>query len=252
MSFDLDELIAVGDPALQESLDARPVEGVRGDLVLRFWDPEVGARHCQHFGDGRLVAWRRDIGPVGTGPDLVCSARQLGALLGMGADGPTLAGFGLRHGDTGVIDPPPPFDPTTTAALAATPEISGACCVVALHFPDAPLTASDVTVTIVDGRATFSIGTPPDPDVEAFLRFDLTLRYMAGELGLMDMLTGGSIDGDWPQLMLLAGVIESPELQAAIDPARDDFRYLADAVRVLSSPAYRTALTDLAIEESGG
>lgn len=166
----------------------------------------------------------------------------------MAGDGPTLESFRLRHGDTGAIEPPPPFDTTTTAALAATTEIPEANCIVSLHFPDAPLAASDVTVTIVDGRPTFSIGTPPTPDVEATLRFDLTLRYMAGDLGLMDMLTGGSITGDWPQLMLLAGVIESPELQAAIDPARGDFRYLADAVRVLSSPAYRNAMACISFD----
>lgn len=250
MSVDLDRFIATGAAALGASLDGRPVAGIPVDLELRFWDPQVEARHRQRFSEGRLVAWTRDSVPASRGPDLVCPARQLGALLGMVGEGPTLESFRLRHGDTGVIEPPPPFDTTTTAALAATPEIPDADCVVGLHFADSPLAASDVTVTIIDGRPTFTIGTPLDPDVDASLRFDLTLRYMAGELGLMDMLTEGSITGDWPQLMLLAGTIESPEFQAAIGAARGDFRYLADAVRVLSAPAYRTAMIDARFGES--
>ena len=248
MSLDLDRLIATGAPALRASLDGRPVDGVPDDLELRFWDPEIKARHLQRFSDGRLVAWARDTTTDGPGVDLVCPARQLGALLGMVGDGPTLEGFRLRHGDTGATEPPPPFDTTTTAALAATPEIPEANCVVALHFPDSPLAACDVGVTIVDGQPTFSIGTPPHPDVDASLRFDITLLYMAGDMGLMDMLTGGSITGDWPQLMFLAGVFESPEFQATVDPARGDFRSMANAVRTLSTPAYRTAMADVSLD----
>lgn len=248
MSVDLDRLIAVGAAALDASLDGRTIVGAPGELELRIWDPEVGVRHRQCFEGGRLVSWTRDTAADGPGVDLVCAASDLGALLGMAGDGPTLEGFRLRHGDTGAIEPPPPFDETTTAALAATPEIPEASCVVALHFPDSPLAASDVRVTILDGQPTFSIGAPPHPDVTASLRFDLTLRYMAGDLGLMDMLSGGSIDGDWPQLMLLAGVVESPELQAAIDPTRSHFRYLADAVGMLSTPGYRTAMAGVCFD----
>lgn len=238
---DLDELIASGAAALKPALDG-PVGGVPHEVELRFWEPDLGVRHRQRFIDGRLIEWTRDLTTNGTGVDLVCTVGELGALLGRPGAGPTLATFRLRDGDTGAIEPPPPFDAITTAALGATPEVPGATCTVGLHFADTPLGSSDVTVEIVDGRPAFSIGAPADPDVVASLRFDLTLRYMTGDIGLMDMLTGGSVTGDWPQLMLLAGIIESPEFRAAVGPARPRFRQLADAVAVLSLDSYHTAL----------
>lgn len=246
--LDLDQLMTMGAAALEVALDGSH-PGLPDEVELRIWDPDLAVRHRQHFVDGRFVAWTRDAAASELAIDLVCTARELGALLGLPADRPTLADFRLRHSGTGAIEPPPPFDSTTTGALHRTPLIPDASCVVGLHFADTPFGPSDVTVDITDGQPTITIGAPEVPEVVASLRFDLILRYMAGDLGLMDTLTGGTVTGEWPLLMFLAGTIESPEFQTAIEPARDRFRYLADVVQILSTHEYRTALKDTAATE---
>jgi hypothetical protein len=241
-TLDLERVVSRGREALIAANEHGSL-GWSGTFNLSFWDPASSTPHPQLFEDGRFCGWI-----VGEPPldalTFVATPKETARMLCGAADGQrTFDRLRVRMGgaDDGPI-PPPPLDPATSEALRTAQPLPGVSSTAALRFEDTPFGCLDVTIAVIEGRPVISLGEASSPDVSANLRFATVLRYLAGDVGFMEMLHGGNIEGEWPQLMLVAGVIESHDFQRAVEPMRPAYRHLADAVELLGTDWYRQAM----------
>lgn len=217
--------------------------------MLSFRDPLLDIGHYQLFDRGSFVEWK--IGVPNSPPDLtfVLALDDLLAILSgriIGESALKKLRVTLSDGDN--VDLPPPLDAVTHEALHRVPSIPGVRSTIGLHFHDTPFGPANASILIEEGRPKIVLGQTETPDAHARLSFALTLGYLAGDIGLMDMLKGGKVAGEWTQLMLVAGVVESSEFQHALEPVRSSYRHLLEAVEVFGAGWYRQALASAAGE----
>ncbi len=241
--MDLERLISGGEQRLLAAGHRR--FDLTGDFVLGFWDPQSDVHHHQRFEGGAFVEWRLGQPSTPQALTFALTGVDLVAILSSQVTGTSaLETLRVVTSVDGAADLPPPLDAVTYEAFQRVPTIPDVRSTIALHFADAPFGPADVTILIEEGRPRIVLGSATDPDAEAQLSFPLILSYLAGDLGFMDMLTGGKIVGDWAQLMLVAGVVESEEFQHALDPVRGAYRHLLTAVEIMGTGWYRQALAE--------
>lgn len=222
----------------------QPIAELPGGFALSFWDARAEVMHSQIFMDGRFIDWQ--VGRTSAPLAFVNSPDEIAHLLeGRDSGESAFNKLRVRFAGSDLVDHIPPFDAATNDAFDRAPEIPGVMSTVGLHFDKTPFGALDVTIAVTDGRPKILASRAADADVTANLDFVLVLRYLAGEVGFMDMLHGGSIEGQWPKLMLVAGVIESAEFQAGISPMKAAYDHLIAVVRVLDDDLYRRSLIEV-------
>jgi hypothetical protein len=96
------------------------------------------------------------------------------------------------------------------------PKISGATFDVNLRYTNGPFGDVDHVMSFEDGRFVderFGVSEQAEVTVEiSFLNF---ARLRAGEYTILEALEGGNIKGEIGPLAALAGILESPEYEAA-------------------------------------
>lgn len=240
---DLESFVLAGQVALAGfSLGASLSQ--EGDMAIEFWDLESGDKHHQMFQAGRFVHW--ELGAARIEPPLtfVHSKIEVASLLtGLIVDEDALESLRVVTPNDPSPGPPPPLDRATRVAMAEAGPVVSASCASILHFKNTLFGSFSISITVSEGMPEISIGACDEFDVEAELHFPTVLRYMAGDVGLMNMLKGSEIQGEWTQLMLLAGIIESSEFQTALATGRGVYGYFADVSEVLGSVSYRRRLS---------
>jgi hypothetical protein len=70
----------------------------------------------------------------------------------------------------------------------------------------------------VDGRLAYqAFGPDQTARVRLAVTFECEMRFQAGEISPIEALAGGSIVGEWPDLMLASGLVEAPEYVDLLD-----------------------------------
>ena len=172
----------------------------------------------QLYRNGLLVSWID--GLVTSEVDFVLS-------------GPTRAvetaacGQALLGGDALSIETPSgsaiAFDPTALLSLANPLPVPRANCVLTLQLTDSPVGTVERQFVVQDGSVLHGSATLPDLDV-VFLRLRAAafVRFLRGQEEILFSLEDdGDVQGEWPVLMMLLGVLnglrpegDSPEASA--------------------------------------
>jgi hypothetical protein len=205
--------------------------------------------HFQVFDDGRLAVWEPGV-----------ASEHAFALVHEPADAVAFVTGGLTGNDalerTWVEEPraegaprrlrPPPLDERDIDWSNLAP------------VPDATVLQQNTLIRspfgtvayyggFVDGRrGEWSLGRHPAPDTTVEMIYALRLRAQAGLISTTDQLEGGAVTGDWSMLMLLAGIIESPEYLDALAQGSGVRAQLGDFAEIVDSQPYRDAQAEIA------
>jgi hypothetical protein len=112
--------------------------------------------------------------------------------------------------------PPSPADLLGRPELDAAPSVPGASLVVAYAFSGGPFGRVHHWLRYEDGRPVEEgFGEPASADVRIGTRYREIALIRSGEHTVLDALDGGTIEGAIGPMALLAGILESPEYEAA-------------------------------------
>ena len=140
---------------------------------------------------------------------------------------------------------PPPLD-ERDLDWSALPEVPEGNLRNGMHLTGSPWRTVSYTGEFRDGkRVSWEVGVSA-ADTTVTARYALRMRNIEGLITVAEMIEGGEVTGDWSKLMLLAGISESPEFQAASrsgSGVRVQMATFAEAVAVL---AYQQMQAELA------
>jgi hypothetical protein len=206
-----------------------------GSVTVQYRNPgEHGEHrtHFQHYGEaGDLLTW--EYGSI-EDPDLTLEQPEWAtrALFSGEPQDDVLAATAVVEPSGGqrALALPPRDEIEVPVDLAPVP---GASVVAQVHLSACAFGPACFWFEYVDGiRTAFSIGHHPDPIVQLDTSFDSYLRFRAGEISLNETIEDGGVQGDWPTLMLAAGLFDSPEYRRLL--AAGSSRRTLHAVRTLS------------------
>jgi hypothetical protein len=116
----------------------------------------------------------------------------------------------------GWTGPPTPLDIIDCPELLDMPFQPEADLLVQYHHSEGPFGHLSWWWRFVEGRSeSAGFGLADDADVAAYLPFANLVALRLGELSIYEGIEGGRLDGDVGPLMLLAGLLEMPEMEAA-------------------------------------
>ena len=142
---------------------------------------------------------------------------------------------------------PTPVDVADSPELNDLPSQPQANLLVQYHHLQGPFGHMSWWWRFVEGRSdSAGFGVADESDVTAYLPFANVVAIRLGELSIYEGIDGGRIDGDIGPLMLLAGLLESPETQAAQRACGPRGIPLANLGLVSHQPEVHNALTILA------
>lgn len=142
----------------------------------------------------------------------------------------------------------PPLDLASRPEFDELPRLQGASLTVEYKTRSGPFGDVVHWEEFTDGRCTKrELGPHADPDVKIGMSFANLLRLKRGEIGVLDVLDPGAVEGSWAKLSLLAGLVESDEYQRALlaSGAGPMTPALAALVEVSGTQSYRQVLADL-------
>jgi hypothetical protein len=149
----------------------------------------------------------------------------------------------------GWTGPPTPIDIVDQPELSGLPVQSGADLLVQYHHTAGPFGAFSWWWRFLEGRSdSVGLGEAEDPDVTAWLPFAKTVSLRVGKLSIYEAIEGGRLAGDAGPLMLIAGLLEAPEVVAALHACGPRGVPLANLGLVTNQPEVRHALDALAAE----
>lgn len=129
--------------------------------------------------------------------------------------------FTLSDRHSGAL--PPPWSTVDTGRYSAAPQIEVAPFVTLSIATHSPLGDVAVTTRYEFGRPVERLlqpletldwkGSPPDLVIRR--RLSSVLLQAAGMIDVLSSFEGGSVQGDWSKLMLLAGITDGPEMREA-------------------------------------
>lgn len=171
----------------------------------------------------------------------------------LGGDEAMLAATVVTQLDDGVYSgPPAPADLLGRPEFDGLPVIADAALVVAYTFRQGPF-------GVVHHWFRFDNGRPVDDGFgeldEADVRIEVEYRAIplirSGEKAMLDLLEGGTIQGDLGPLAMLAGLLDAPEFRAAdLATGRHAFA-LATLGELWANATWSGALEQLAAEAPG-
>jgi hypothetical protein len=184
-------------------------------------DPDLGLRWSR--ADARRV-WRREL-------------RDEGALTAAEARTPHYSG------------PPAPFDLLDRPEIATLPRLADATVTAQYVFSAGPFGTVSHALVFEDGRFVRQVaGVVEDAPVRVTVPYEAIAPVRHGERTILDAIAAGTIDGDIGPMAVLAGILESPEFQAA-ERATDRHGFALAALGALDAdPAYTAAMEQLAAE----
>lgn len=170
--------------------------------------------------DGVVVGWERRSGGPDDGPALRQPWDLQQRMLARALEGnDALAASRIEERQGGVVTrtaPPPPLDLMEAGGWRHLVAIPNASLVAQFVLRATPWGIVRHVQRIVDGVEVESVlGESEDADVLLDRRYYRVMRqrYLGGPA--LDTMDGGRAAGDWPKLMTLAGIADSPEAEAA-------------------------------------
>lgn len=210
-------------------------------------DVDGPAGTFQVFEHGHLVAWEAGVLPE-TGFALVqdrpsASRYAAGELWGNAA----LAATTIREVWDGVArtSPPPPLDrslvePDLAVVPAATLDVQQ-------HEERTPFGTVSFCERFVDGRRTaWSLGVAEQTELTMWRQHRAVAEWLVGERSIVGSYEGGELDGRWTWLMLVGGLLGTPAYRATTSFDARTLLGLATYGELVSSPAYRQVLAEVA------
>ena len=205
-----------------EWLEAAPIQLVEAefmprDLLVQFVAVSPGGKslgHFQQYTGGHLSEWS-----VGERPEasfcLVHSWIDAWSFHTRSLDDPDglaarslvveqVEGVGVRR----LL--PPPLDMLSTTTLDLLPRIEGASFTYNLTLFDSPFGSLDIWQRFEDGqRVDAGVGTIEDAEAGFIIRYENFARMQRGLIEAPEALEGGNLSGEWDDLQMVVGVIES-------------------------------------------
>jgi hypothetical protein len=152
----------------------------------------------------------------------------------------------MPDGSTSV---PTPVDVAERPELDDLPHQPDATFVVQYHHSDGPFGEVAWWWQFIDGRSEDAgFGVADEPDVTVFLPFARTVSVRNGDLSIYEAIERGRVDGEVGPLMLLAGMLEAPEVRAAQLACGPRGIAPANLGLVTAQPDVRAGLATLATE----
>ena len=145
--------------------------------------------------------------------------------------------------------PPCPADLVARSELDGVPSIPGASLLVAYTFSDGPFGVVHHWLRFENGRLVADgIGEIDGADVRVGVPYSAVPMVRSGERTIIEVLEGGTLQGELGPLGLLAGIVEIPEFHAAeLATGRHGFA-LAVVGELWADPVWIQALEQLAGE----
>jgi hypothetical protein len=143
--------------------------------------------------------------------------------------------------------PPCPGDVVHRPELRAVPRLAGATVTVQYHFSDGPFGEVPHVLVFEEGRLVRDeFAVAEDAEVVVRVPYEAIAPVRCGERSILDAIANGSIEGEIGPMAVLAGILESPEFQAA-ERATGRHGFALAALGALDAdPAYAAAMTQLA------
>jgi hypothetical protein len=175
------------------------------------WHVELDGGRVGSWARGAIAAsdctlrWPRDV------------AAQIwsGELVGNDAHRATTVVAPLPAGG-GYVGVPFPMDLRSRPEMAALPHVPGASLRAQYHLRGGPFGDIDWKVSFVDGQMVADeLGVHEEADVAADVSYRTFAHVVAGDQMLLETLNDGRVQGSIGALALTAGLMESPEYEAA-------------------------------------
>jgi hypothetical protein len=143
--------------------------------------------------------------------------------------------------------PPCPGDIARRDELRDLPRLADASVTVQYLFSDGPFGAVPHVLVFEEGRLTRDLfGVVDEPDVVVRVPYEAIAPVRCGERSILDAIANGAIEGEIGPMAVLAGILESPDFQAA-ERATGRHGFALAALGLLDAdPAYAAAMTELA------
>ena len=224
-----------------------------GDVAVQHAAEDGGERleHFQVFEGGRLAAWELGRLPEAAFTVVQAPDDHLRFLSGrlQGGEGMARTWIEERAPDGSVRRlRPPPLD-ERDLDWSPLPEVPGATFRNGNHLTASPWGTITYTGEFRDGkRVGWELGGVAGADTTVTIRYALRMRAIEGLLTTAEMIEGGEVSGDWSQLMVLAGISESPEFRAVTrsgSGVRAPMATFAEALGVLSYQRLQAELARL-------
>jgi hypothetical protein len=222
-----------------------------GSITVQYVATRDGRRleHFQVFDDGRLVEWEPGVAPNAAFALVQEDADACAFVSGQLTGNDALERTWVEEPQPGAAPRrrrPPPLD-EREVDWSNLPLIPGASLVQQNRWLRSPFGTVTYYGRFADGRrAEWTLGVHPKPDTFVEIDFARRMRAMAGIISTTDQIEGGSVTGDWSMLMLLAGIIESPEFLDAVAQGSGVRAEMADYAEIVASPAYIDTQAEIA------
>jgi hypothetical protein len=144
---------------------------------------------------------------------------------------------------------PAPFDMLDMPEIAALPRLPGVDLTAQYVFTQGPFGTVAHALVFEDGKFVRDVeGEVEGYDVRVIVPFAAIGPVRQKEWSILDALARGTIEGELGPMAMLAGILESPEFQAA-ENATDRHSYALGALGALDAdPAFTAAMEQLAAE----
>jgi hypothetical protein len=147
--------------------------------------------------------------------------------------------------------PPAPLDISRHWRLAALSPQAGATVTVQFILRRGPFGDVTYVIEFTDGQVREErLGTVHDPDVSIQTSFRNYGLLRGGQIGIIDALQGGTIDGQLGPITTLAGLLESPEIGQNDDVPVDDILALATLGELWADPEVSSSRTSAAADRT--
>lgn len=143
-------------------------------------------------------------------------------------------------------DLPPPLDGTTAALLQEMPMVEAGDLCLELRLTGGPFGPFTVFLVIEGGRPALVLDEPGREAAGVlYASLQSAMSYLCNDLDLFEFLEVSKVEGKWSQLMLAAGVVDSPGWRHAMEGRRAYFAYFSEVSGLFGSPGFREALGTL-------
>lgn len=205
------------------------------DLRVRTW---LDRHRCEElwFENGELVEWTHSANSITVDLELeVAEACFVRSLLGWMQ--PNSAAVSWRVRDAAGGTPFPPGDVRSAVLGTSLPFIPDASVSASYTLVGSPFGDLTYSQDFRDGRrAEWAWGSNEKADVRLRISYENHLRARIGHLSVIEQLEGGTIDGEWEDLMVLAGITESDEYVSAMRRGSSSVLAVAQFAELMSGP----------------